>query len=65
MAKELWTSCPHCPVNTGQFQVPRGERNLKIDQIIAGKSGGILELVCPHGHPFKVDASDKSKVFVR
>jgi len=65
MAKELWTNCPHCPVNAGEFQLPRGDRSIKIDQIIAGQSGGILDLRCPHGHSFKVDASDKSRVIVR
>ena len=63
MAKELWAHCEECDAD---FKVVADkDREIKVRQIIAGESGGVLGLTCPQGHRLMVDSSDKSKVFVR
>ena len=63
MAKELWARCGDCK---SDFKIPYDEqRRIKIDQIVAGQEGGILEILCPRGHNLMLDSSDKSKVFVK
>jgi hypothetical protein len=63
MAKELWAYCEQC--KSDFHVVPDEQRKMKIDQIIAGQSGGILVVPCPKGHSVTVDVADKSKVSVR
>ena len=63
MAKELWARCETCKID---FRViPEPEWKFRVDQIIAGQSGGLLDLTCPKRHKLMLDASDKSKVFVK
>jgi hypothetical protein len=38
---------------------------IKIDQVIAGKATGVMELTCPQQHKVMVDCSDKSSISVR